>query len=880
MSTAVHQQLHGYRSGHQLLYSSVRLGIEDQDVVDHLSDLAGPLRPGERFNAYISAYPLPSGEYFAMARTEQDMDAPRSGCVVTKTLLLPMNYWRTAASPTSIVRLLDDALGDSAIEIPRGVGVSPVIPPTHPVIGELVEALFLEERKAIVVFGTSHAEAIAMRVLTALWPGMRRSFSVCTFTLAPRTLLGRSFDLVFAPRSVRQRFGDWEGRRLEGTRKDLSERHRWTSVLAKRVFRSRDPHLATAESFDVFGADGDDGNERLLRLALLWEELREKAHRSPTAVLGLIDIASAHSSGVRAWKILERVVAECVDIAAASLGVNEAWDFVDTLLQKLENTIVSAVLGDAFFAAGTKLTQRDWRRALSWVGAEAALEPRYSNELLRAVANSVSRDTKGDVTRELITIPPDRLLKIALLEDSMLGRIFLCTEPDADAALIRNVTEGVGNLSSETLNCTMDRFLRRIRGDHDAELLAAILAHATASRIVHAVTVVWGATSRRTHVVGEVLCAAADALGGRREARRAFACLGTDDQTNRCIARLLKIDASDVKWVLEEPTVGNRRAHFLSGLINGASSSELEYAFERGQSATAAIRLLVQDLRQFGRAALRMIGLPGISAKDYVELGLKIPHMACEAERARLSYSIVVRVLTDVTRGADDVRGRVVATVIKDVDMGRVVDDVLAVKCDGEQVSRTLSVFEQVSPATGDAIMGHVKRIVELVARRRDFDLSVEGAAALAKLIEGTKQRDRHTYVELCSTVLRYAMAARRGPASQIIVVAFPVVYDELRNARSMCWLGDFFEFLDWDRCKVARKELVRAFMESSWPPVDLGVTAYRAGDLKKILKRLLGDSKGSRYLDRIERGARRLEDRSSKSILRAIKEVRGDAKS
>ena len=85
MAGHIHYQLHGYRGGHQLLGSSVRLDSVDQDVIDHLSDLAGPLRPREQFGGYISAYPLPSGQYYAMARTEQDREAPRAGCVLTNT---------------------------------------------------------------------------------------------------------------------------------------------------------------------------------------------------------------------------------------------------------------------------------------------------------------------------------------------------------------------------------------------------------------------------------------------------------------------------------------------------------------------------------------------------------------------------------------------------------------------------------------------------------------------------------------------------------------------------------------------------------------------------------------------------------------------------
>ena len=880
MSTKIHQQLHGYRSGHQLLRSSVRLDVGDQDVIDHLSDLAGPLRPGETFNAYVSAYPLPSGEYYAMARTEQDIDAPRSGCVMTRTLLLPVDYWGTAANPASIARLLDEPMNEGAIDIPGGLNASRMNPLRDPVLVELVEALFLERRRAIAVFGAPHAEEIMLRLMTALWSAMRRNFSVCTFALSPRTLLGRSFDLVFAPASVRPRFTEWEGRRIEGIRKDISERHRWTSVLARRVFGSGDPHLANAESVRVLVGDGDDANESLLRLVLLWEELREKAHRSPTAVLGLIDIANSHSGGEGAWEVVEGVVAQCVEIAAASLEVEVAWDFVGRLVEKLGNKGVADVTRKAFRPAGDRLTQRDWRRALTWVGTEARLGSRYSKEFLRAVASNVVRNTGAEVTRELAGIPPHRLVKIALLEDRILERMFLNTEADADAALIGAFTEGVGNLTSEVLQQTMNRFLRHIRGDEDSEFLAEILARATGSQIVDAVNVVWGGKSRRTGVVGEILCAAADASGSGDEARTAFARLGCDDQTNQCIARLLKADANDVEWVLGDPAVEDRRGRFLCGLIDGAGRGELENAFARGEMATTALRCLVGDVRQFGRAALRLIRLPGISARDFVGLGVEIYPMAWGAERARLAHSIVVRVLTDGTLEADDVRKCVVATVIEDVDLRRVIDDVLAVECDRERVSRTLAIFDQVSAVIGEGMEGHVKHIVELVARRQEFDLSVEGAMALAKLIEATKQRNRHTHVGICSTVLPSAMAARRGPASQIIKVAFPVVYEELRNGRNTFWLGDFFEFLDWDRCKVARKELVCAYLESDWPPVDLGIIAYRAGDFKRILKRLLRAPAGANYFDRIEEGVKRLGNESGEPILSAIKELRRESKS
>ena len=106
MLGSIHQQLHGYRNGHQLLETSVRLDEKDQDLIDYLSDISGPLRPSERFDTYISAYPLPSQKYYALARTEQDLNAPRAGCVITKTLLVPMDFWANEAQPGGLAVLL------------------------------------------------------------------------------------------------------------------------------------------------------------------------------------------------------------------------------------------------------------------------------------------------------------------------------------------------------------------------------------------------------------------------------------------------------------------------------------------------------------------------------------------------------------------------------------------------------------------------------------------------------------------------------------------------------------------------------------------------------------------------------------------------------
>ena len=167
----VEQQAHGYRNGHQILTGTVKLSRDDQDMVDRLSDMAGPLRPGETFQPYLTAYPVPSGAYYVLARTWQDRAAPRAGCVLTRSLFVPMDEWMGLEDLPSLLRLLtpiDPAAETAALPATRSSTPTPLPPVSDPRTAEIVEALFLEARQPTVVFEAPEADLMAERLLMAL----------------------------------------------------------------------------------------------------------------------------------------------------------------------------------------------------------------------------------------------------------------------------------------------------------------------------------------------------------------------------------------------------------------------------------------------------------------------------------------------------------------------------------------------------------------------------------------------------------------------------------------------------------------------------------------------------------------------------------------
>jgi hypothetical protein len=83
----VHQALHGYRDGHQLLASSLELSQEQQWQMLVMTDLSGPsFRSG--FDGYLTGYPLDGGGFYCFSRTWFAPEMPRPGCVWTHTLLI------------------------------------------------------------------------------------------------------------------------------------------------------------------------------------------------------------------------------------------------------------------------------------------------------------------------------------------------------------------------------------------------------------------------------------------------------------------------------------------------------------------------------------------------------------------------------------------------------------------------------------------------------------------------------------------------------------------------------------------------------------------------------------------------------------------------
>ena len=859
----VHQQLHGYRGGHQLLESSLRLNTTDQDVIDHLSDIAGPVRPGERFPSYLTAYPLPSREYYAIGVTEQDVEAPRAGCVRTTTILAPMSYWEKEAVPASLVGVLRNSTEVKPI-VPGEESLAPPLPPLlEPALVEIVSALFFGRPGAIVVFGADNPEFIVLRLLTAFWPSRRRSFSVCTFALAPRTITGTPFDLVFAPQSVRSRFSEWRGYSIDVRATDTEAQDRTASLLSRRVFLSRVPHLVDADTMRSLVGDDDHMDDNKLRLCLLWEDLLDRALAAPTAVLGLVDIAKT-CGNERGWEVVESVAHDSATKVARSDEIASAWAFLGKLGRKLEKAPDTGLADRAISVAADLLIKRSWRQGLSFFQQEMTMKDIYKTRpgvLLKAAARGLSRVHPDTLSLAISEMAALQLTQTVLFDDELMARLFSGSDVEVINTIFRKITEVLKYFGDRKYRGRLFSLLFFVRGDMDRELVRRVIANANTRELVEAVNMVWREGRRRHSGLGDVLCAAAIARGSRLEVRAEFAGLVVDPETDLCIERLLRPVAADVKWLLDYPMNDRRRVTFLSRLIDRSGLKDLRQAFKDEDIAARALRILSIDVGGYASAVSRLFRVSGINGEKYLSLGMEAHGFLESSERREIAQGLVSRAFA-CTGLAEEFRpDALLVRLIDDVELEDVISDALEVGRGGGQVSRALVALQKVSLSIGGIGGLRLLQIVRLVAARVVYDLTGVGTKAIVRLLEDAGQRGERRYIEICSTILPFAMDAVRNPASEIVKVAFPPVYSELRKGRENSWLVDFFEFLDWDRCKVARKDLVRAFMRAEWPPLDLAIIGLRSGDLKSILKRVKREKNGARYLKKIEESVSGLDD-------------------
>ncbi len=863
------QQLHGYRQGHQLLSSTVSLAKIDQDLIDRLSDVAGPLSPGEKFTPYLTLYPLPSETYYVVARTWQDIEASRAGCVRTRSVLVPMIEWQEMEDLTSVVALATETGPNQPAERRTPAANSSLLPQIDPMQGtELIEAMFLEERVPIVVFDAEKPEPLALRLTTALWPGFRRTFSMSTFARSPRTIGRRSFDLVFASQEARSRFGDWEGRRIDG-RKRASARHPWSEHIIARVLTAPVPSLKSLDALGEMSSDGV-GNESALRISLLWDDLRRKVHSSPTAALGMLDIANTRKvRKVDLIRELEPALARSAAMAATNMQADDGWRYLSALVQKLEGTPSSIFVENAIRSAGEDLATR---HPIETVGVLSSLNVEPQRELLlSAAANGLARSLVFDVTEQLSRLDDKDLLDL-LLTSATLAEEVISGFPIFSPRLASALRTADDTVRVEARR----RLLGLLVDDHHADPARLLIEDLDANGLVQATAHINAVNGLSSPGIRSILVERAHVLQAEAVLRDAVSGMSESVGGNALVEGTLRQTPADLDWLLTSSALKpGRRIELIRSLLGAASPLQLRSMLAdqdtlnkiiaslstADESNTELLSRIAYNVTMPPHkfVALIIALLPSLKHGIGTELVAKAIELALPQDPNRVSFAVLEELFSAAGAKLNGLR-------MMRLGLQRGVSQAAA--------SRNLVAFCRAPEATRRSLLVGIEEMAAAIAGRYQLDISIEAAEAAAKLLLESESVNASGFVRASAILLPAALGDRRKSASPLIAAAFPPVYRELAKGSSFDLLSYIFVFFDWDKCKSARRRLIDAFIHSEWRISDIAIAAVLAGDPVRILGRVAREREGERKLRSLIANPKQIPEGMRKPIQAALKEL------
>ena len=867
---AVDIQIHGYLRGHQLLSSSVDLPRGDQSVIDRLSDVAGPLRPNERFKPYLSGYPLPSGDRYVLARTWQDLTVARAGCVRTVSLVIPASAWAQANSLAPFLELLDPSVFPQAGEAAsRRVSFSQNARPIAPVQdfrgSELLEALFLEETKPVVVFGAPEPELIATRLITAVWADFRREFAFSTFVRSPRRIEGRQFDLVFAPKDARSKFADWPGRRIDGTADNVA-RHRWTGDIVERVFVAPLPRLLSER--DVrWASSSDTKTPGLLRISLLWDELLSKIRTTPTAALGLLDIANSRGiSNSDMLEVLDGAIAIALRTAIAGMSPDQAWEFVTALARKMSGHC----LHDGQLAlhdAAERLSISSPQGAIEFLSQPVAEEIRST--LIPAIASGLARSTDGRTSSALLLAPPDVLGRILAVSDDMARRTA------DDPRLLDRVQAIVADLQPHLFVEVRERLLPLLIEERQLPLAARLIGTLDINALMVEVRHLDDATGLAVPGFVDLIIGRAHELNGIELLRRLLLDRPRHDGRDRTLFATLAASPADVSWLLGESRVPDDLVRvWLVAMLMSASQPNFAAIFSDIDLRDRVIAALPGNAIDVRR---RMLSDGGLSLDVHLDLLLDLLPALDPSDARDLSGDALCRCLP-IHFGQDETQTivRLLGAMGDGLDAGWALRLGIESGVAATVASRNLVAFN-VAPAVPRArIVAAVDDLARALDGRHVIDVDNCAINAAANLLADANNHAWSAALAASGRLLPLLMRSQQAPVSALVAVAFPAVYREYAKADDIPDLLKFVPFMDWDRCKSARHELVSAFLASSvWVPGDLALTSCRCGDVNKIFKRVSNSFGGNAYITRVLSDLGHLPAECRDAVEAAISDIR-----
>jgi hypothetical protein len=120
--------------------------------------------------------------------------------------------------------------------------------------------------------------------------------------------------------------------------------------------------------------------------------------------------------------------------------------------------------------------------------------------------------------------------------------------------------------------------------------------------------------------------------------------------------------------------------------------------------------------------------------------------------------------------------------------------------------SPNLVAFGRAPAIARKSLLTCIEEMAVAITGRHQLDISTEAAEAAARMLWDSRSVTANGFVRASAILLPFALEDRREVTSPLIAAAFPPVYWELAKDNPFDLMSYIFVFLDWDKCKSARR--------------------------------------------------------------------------
>jgi hypothetical protein len=879
MKQTIHQLVHGYEKGHSLLAGSCSLTKSALEIVTEQSDLSGPLPSGVSIPSYLTAYPVPDTDFYALGRTWPDTHAPRSGCVITHTLLVPNDAWGTAELPRDYLGLhrrpdrKSLEIFKQELVLPEDGGdQSKLNWLTSPESDEFATKLFSEGLRSIIWFDCEAPDLLVMVLASLLWPSLRASLYANTFSLHPHAKVKSDLQLHFAPRSAQSYFSRVPkqchmNRRPPGYRSEFEKE--WTSDLSEdlRAGRPRHSYLVGLKQYGhLLGRDPSS-----VRSLFALGDLSNRLQHTPTAAIGILDIIDSLEPIAELAVKEKQIALEAALSAAMKVDVPTSLrclSLVDMRLRRpsfavagieaksiLKKTVEKFVANEPqslVATCGQSIPSDDsifWRAAVDGMRTAAKLRPQSIHPLRQSPA----------------------IGSFVISEAPSVASAYLRSSQDRRADSINELIHWLHHVERDDQRRNLRReLLPEIVDDESVPLLEELVRDISSFDVGDALSVLIESTKGFSSV--SIRRVVTDCICQRFPMETIHWGQRLHLAQSKCVADLLA-DAFplsieglerilDVDWMTPDD-----RCEVLSAFIERAAKKQLpKWFIWRAKDDVVIIETFARCnfLSPLAILALRTIG----DNCDYLPIARSIyqNEFILKVAGTNLSDLFVPKLIDSAI--AEYIGGRIDADrmlcalnlapyqkFLAQYSRDRLYS-LLSSTTDADSWQRAWITLSIIPPGLFKKVAGHqiiaefsrsfratwtenVANAWACVINRADDELSAEDAVRL--FIQST---------EFCLTYYKY-------PLGKVVVAAFPRVYEAVRMGKTTHVTDEMFGFFDWDKAKKLRTDLVETYMSSNWPPEELALIAARCEILRKIIHRLQRKWCGDEYIKKMTEGLR-----------------------